>query len=204
MASVVKHHLVDNRNVPPTALILIGIVPEPKDMEYARVLGWYRIPVRFAPKVVHVDNLAFYQPSSFGKGHDLRIETFAEVMGVELTTRRDLIKNEPGHPRADEEYYKIQIGQLQYLKNPIKAQRWKRITFLYTTGALFSKADNINDLVVKTNEREILWHSLREKAARHQQYSQREIPGMNLDPDLLVMLGEFNLLRDESSCYMNI
>lgn len=201
---MVEPHFFDDRNVPPTALILIGIVPEPKDMEYARVLGWYRIPARFAPKVVHVDYLAFYQPSSFGKGHDLRIETFAEVMGVELTSRRELIKNEPDHPRAEEEYYKIKIGQLHYLKNPIKAQRWKRITFLYTTGALFLKAESINDLVVKTEEREILWHSLREKAAQNQQYRQREISGMNMDPDLLVMLGELNLLKDESSWYLNI
>lgn len=196
---MVKHHFVDDRNVPPTALILVGIVPDPKDMEYARVLGWYRIPLRFAPKVVHVDYLAFYQPSSFGKDHGLRIETYAEVMGVELTTRRELIKNESDHPRAEEEYLKIQIGQLQYLKKPIKAKKWKRVTFLYTTGSLFSKAVIINDLVVKTDERDILWHSLREKAAQHQQYSQHEIPGIDLDPDLLVMLGELNFLRDETS-----
>ena len=35
--------------------------------EIARLLGWYRIPLRTAPKVVAVDYLAFYQPSAFGE-----------------------------------------------------------------------------------------------------------------------------------------
>ena len=201
---MVEQNLLDDRKIPPTALILVGIVPDPIDMEYARVLGWYRIPFRFAPKVVHVDYLAFYQPSSFGNNHDLRIEALAEVTGVELTTRRELIKKEPDHPRADEEYYKVQLGELQYLKKPITAEKWKRITFLYTTGFLFSKAQTINDLVVKTDEREILWHSLREKSAQHQQYIQQETLAINLDPELLIMLGELSQLRDDTSWYLDI
>ena len=79
---------------PPYALILVGVIPAPRDLEITRLLGWYRIPYRFAPKVVQVDYLAFYQPSSFEKGHDGRIEYFAEVRGVELTTRGELIKEE--------------------------------------------------------------------------------------------------------------
>ena len=131
---------------PPYALILVGIAPEPRDLEIARLLGWYRIPYRFAPKVVQVDYLAFYQPSSFGKGHSGRIEEFAEVLGVELTTRAELIKDEPEHPRAHEEYFKIQLGPLQKMDKPILAEKWKRITFLYTTGELFSAASAIQDL----------------------------------------------------------
>ena len=51
----------------PTDLILVAFMSTPRDLEIARVLGWYRIPLRTAPKVVSVDYLAFYQPASFGK-----------------------------------------------------------------------------------------------------------------------------------------
>ncbi|MCX6066007.1 MAG: hypothetical protein NT121_09660 [Chloroflexi bacterium] len=45
----------------PTSLILVCLIPTPRDLEIARLLGWYRIPFRSAPKVVAVDYLAFYQ-----------------------------------------------------------------------------------------------------------------------------------------------
>jgi len=189
---------------PPYALILVGIIPEPRDLEIARLLGWYRIPYRFAPKVVQVDYLAFYQPTNFGEGHSGRIEVFAEVMGVELTTRAELIKDELEHPRANEEYYKIQVGPLQRLVKPIMAEEWKRITFLYTTGELFSKADTIRDLVVRTEERKILWHSLREKASQSQEYRQSELPEITLDPEILMMLGDLRLLGDLQDRYRSI
>lgn len=186
---------------PPYALILVGVIPSPKDLEIARLLGWYRIPFRYAPKVVQVDYLAFYQPSTFGKDHEGRIEHYAEVRGVELTTRRELLIEEPDHPRADEEYYKIQLGPLVKLTKPILADKWKRITFLYTTGELFTKANIVNDLVVKTEERKILWHSLREKASQSQVYRQEQLPEIDLDAELLMMLGELQLLSDEPSWY---
>jgi hypothetical protein len=189
---------------PPYALILVGVIPEPRDLEIARLLGWYRIPYRFAPKVVRVDYVAFYQPSSFGEGHSGKIETFAEVLGVELTTRAELIKDEPDHPRALEEYYKIQLNSLQTLAKPILAEEWKRVTFLYTTGELFSNAKTIHDLVVRTDERKILWHSLREKASQFQEYKQAEIPELAIEPEILMMLGDLRLLSDQQDWYKTI
>jgi hypothetical protein len=196
----------DTRNkLPPSyALILVGVIPEPRDLEIARLLGWYRIPYRFAPKVVRVDYLAFYQPSSFGDGHAGRIEVYAEVLGVELTTRGELIKDEPEHPRANEEYFKIQIGPINKLANPILAKEWKRITFLYTTGELFSSANTIQDLVVRTEERKILWHSLREKASQFQEYKQAELPEIAIEPEILMMLGDLRLLGDLHDKYQSI
>lgn len=191
--------------MPPSyALILVGVIPTPRDLEITRLLGWYRIPFRFAPKVVQVDYLAFYQPSSFGKDRECRIEFFAEVSGIELTTRKELIKEEPEHPRAHEEYYKIQVGPLIRLQNSILAEKWKRITFLYTTGDLFSRAKIINDLIVKTEERKILWHSLREKASQSQEYRQEHFPDIVFDPEILMMLGDLQLLGDDSSWYESI
>ncbi|MDK2981682.1 MAG: hypothetical protein PWQ55_2029 [Chloroflexota bacterium] len=181
----------DGDSLPPsTALLLVAVMPSPRDLEIARVLGWYRIPFRFAPKIVQVDYLAFYQPSSFGKAHANRIEYFSEVRGVELALRREIIRDEPDHPRADEEYYKLSLGKLERLARPIPADKWKRITFLYTTGELFASARIINDLVVRSEERKILWHSLCEKARASELYHSDSAPDFELTPDVLMMLGE--------------
>ena len=77
----------------PTDLVLVAFLPTPRDLEIARLLGWYRIPLRTAPKVVAVDYLAFYQPASFGERGG-QIEYIAEVRGHELTTRGELLKDE--------------------------------------------------------------------------------------------------------------
>ena len=82
-----------------TDLVLVCVLPTPRDMEIARLLGWYRIPLRTAPKVVAVDYLAFYQPSAFAERGG-QIEFIAKVNGHELTTRDDLLRDEANHPRA--------------------------------------------------------------------------------------------------------
>jgi len=169
-----------------TSLILIGVMPTPRDMEIARLLGWYRIPLRTAPKVVAVDYLAFYQPSSFGDCGG-RIEFVAPVRGHELTTRRELLKDESDHPRAHEEYFKIQIGGLEKLPSPIVADKWKRLTFLYSTGEYLLKANTLNDLVVNDDERALLWRSLRERAENEQLYK-TDLPEADIPPDVLIAL----------------
>lgn len=171
------------------ALVLVAILPTPRDLEIARLLGWYRIPLRSAPKVVAVDFLAFYQTAAFGDSDRWQINWFAAVRGHELTTRRDLFREEPDHPHAAEEYYKIQIGPLQGLERPLLAGRWKRITFLYTTGAHFQAGETINDLVVRSEEREVLWRSLRERALSSGQYQASELPEFAIDPAILALLG---------------
>jgi hypothetical protein len=170
----------------PTDLILVCLLPTPRDLEIARLLGWYRIPLRTAPKVVAVDYLAFYQPSAFG-GRGGQIEFVAEVRGHELTTRAELLKDEADHPRAKEEYYKIQIGGLEKLKEPILADKWKRMTFLYTTGEYLLNAKTLNDLVVDGDERQVLWRSLRERAENEQLYK-TDLPEADIPPEVLIAL----------------
>jgi hypothetical protein len=41
------------------------------------------------------------------------------------------------------------------------------ITFLYTIGEIFNQAEVISDLIVKSDDRELLWQALREKAAQY-------------------------------------
>lgn len=183
------------------SLVLVAVMPSPRDMEIARLLGWYRIPFKFAPKIVYVDYLAFYQPAAFGNPHQHRIEVIAPVRGVELTTRREIFREEPHHPRADEEYYKIQIGTLTSLRQPILAGKWKRITFLYTTGDRLRTAKIINDLVIRDEERKVIWRSLRE---RQEKFSALEgIPEDvdALDDQILMVLGELHRISDDEGFY---
>ena len=170
----------------PTDLILVCVLPGPRDLEIARLLGWYRIPFRTAPKVVAVDALAFYQPGTFGESGG-QIEFLAPVRGHELTTRAELLRDEPEHPRAGEEYFKIQLGPLERLAQPILSDKWRRLTFLYTTGEYLLKAQTLNDLVVQSDERQLLWQSLRERAANQQLYK-TDLPEVDLPPDILVAL----------------
>jgi hypothetical protein len=172
--------------IKPTDLILVCVLPEPRDLEIARLLGWYRIPFRTAPKVVAVDALAFYQPGTFGEAGG-RIEFLAPVRGHELTTRGELLRDEPDHPHANEEYFKLQLGPLEKLPRPIVADKWKRLTFLYTTGEYLLKAQTLNDLVVQGDERQWLWQSLRERAENEQLYK-TDLPGLDIPPEVLIAL----------------
>jgi len=182
----------------PSSLILVCLLPTPRDLEIARLLGWYRIPLRTAPKVVAVDYLAFYQPSAFGDRGG-QIEYISPVRGHELTTRGELLKDESDHPHVKEEYYKIQLGGLEKLKEPIRSDKWKRITFLYTIGEYLLQAKTLNDLVVAGDERQVLWRSLRERAENEQLYK-TDLPDLDIPPDMLVaLLGIKELQADYDS-----
>jgi hypothetical protein len=185
-----------NDVLPPlTSLILIAVMNNPRDLEIARVLGWYRIPLRTAPKVISVDYLAFYQTAAFGE-NKWRIQFFAPVKGHELTTRADLLKDEFNHERAQQEYYKIQLGDLQELSEPILTNKWRRITFLYTTGAHFKDAQTLRDLIIDDNERRVLWQALRERADVLQEYYISDQDKFDLDPAILAAFLGINELED--------
>ncbi len=175
---------------PSDALVLVAVMTSPRDLEIARLLGWYRIPLRHAPKVINVDALAFYQTGAFGPEQRWQVAAFAELRGHELTTRRELFRDEPDHPRAGEEYYRLALGPLQTLPQPIPSGSWKRLTFLYTTGDLFPAARSLRDLVVRPEERPQLWRTLRERALQEGAYTPEELPEFPLDPALLAFLGQ--------------
>ena len=179
-----------NKNTMPVtknSLILVAVMNQPQDLEIARVLGWYRIPLKTTPKVVAVDYLAFYQTGSFTE-NKWRIEYLAPVRGHELVTRAELFRDQPDHPRAQDLYYKLQLGPLEKLDAPIQAKKWKRITFFYTTGEYLEHARTMNDLVVHSDERRLLWQALRERAEHSNLYETQALPDIDLDPDLLMAI----------------
>jgi hypothetical protein len=77
-------------------------------------------------------------------------------------TRRDLIPAEPDHPRAGQWYYKLQLGPLQHKIPPIVSARWRRITFIVTSGDRFMNAAEINDLFEQESPVGRLYVKLRE------------------------------------------
>jgi len=177
-----------------TALVLVAVMNSPRDFEIARMLGWYRNLLRNAPKVIDVDNLAFYQTSGFDKEETGRVQYIANVNGHELTTRSELLVNEQDHPRANEEYFKIQLGLLRRLPNPIIATSWKRITFLYTTGKFLLEANIVNDLVIRSDERALLWQALRERIGGNAYGNSEESKVLDVSEDqLMEFLGYLGL-----------
>ena len=184
-----------------SSFIMVVFVPQPRDLEIVRLLGWYRVPLSSAPKVLEVDYLAFYQPASFGAAHRWQIEHYAQLRGYELVRRADLFRDEPDHPRAQEEYFKMQVGALQNLPAPVLAGNVRRLTFLYTTGKLFRTAETVSDLVVSAEEREGLWRALRERASNADRYQTTQEIDLELTPEMLVLLGAFGKISEEESPY---
>jgi hypothetical protein len=126
--------------------VLVGVMSKPRDLELARDEGWYRIPMCRAPEsTTDAAVLAFYFTTAFGDDR-WAIRWYAEVRGHELVLRRDLFPDEPDHPRADDPYYKLQIGPLIRREPPIPSLRWRRITFIESTWDRFTAAEEINDL----------------------------------------------------------
>ena len=132
----------------PEDRVLVAYVPRPSDFDLVRREGWYRIPQRSAPKGLHAEVIAFYFGAAFGE-EKYAIHYYARNAGHELARRRDLLPDEADHPRADEVYYKVQLGPLQRLAQPIVSLRWRRLTFVHTTWDRFQDATEINDLFIE-------------------------------------------------------
>ena len=134
----------------------VALVNKPRDMEIVRTERWYRIPAKRAPgQIALVRYIAFYLTKAFGDCKWM-IREYAPVQGHELAHRRDLFPDESDHPRADEAYYKLQLGSLILLPRPIVSRRGRRLLFVWTTGARFSHAVEIDDLLGRGDADEAL------------------------------------------------
>ncbi|MEK6220969.1 MAG: hypothetical protein N2D54_01820 [Chloroflexota bacterium] len=171
----------------PTDMVMVAIMPKPRDMEIARVLGWYRIPLRSAPYIVAVDYLAFYQPATFGDDHKWKIEYIAPVLGHELVTRAELFKEDVDTPKGLEEYYKMQVGSLILLPTPVVAEKWKRLSFLYTTGERLLNSEILNQLTIQNEERATYWQALRERGKQYQHYQVAKLLELPPEADLTAL-----------------
>ncbi|HZG67598.1 MAG TPA: hypothetical protein VEZ12_12695, partial [Herpetosiphonaceae bacterium] len=105
--------------------------------------------------------LAFYQSRAFGPDA-FRIRFYAPVQRFQTLTRRELLPREPGHPRAGDSYYRVELGALQELPRSVPSRRLRRITFIPTTLRRLQQADEINDLWMGDDVEDLLWELFRD------------------------------------------
>jgi len=153
-------------DVPPeTVPVLVAIMNNQRDLQIARREGWYRIPVKHAPRRLGAEYLAFYQTKAFGE-EAWAVNYYATIHRIHLAQRLDLLPQEADHLRASDWYYKIQIGCLRRLPHSIPSQRLRRMTFIPTTLARLLSAEEINDLWLGREHEEQLWEAFKENNIR--------------------------------------
>jgi len=192
----------DAAPIPDETPVLVVVLNDTVDLVRARDLAWYRIPLAHAPRRVAADYLAFYQTGAFPPDERWAVRWLAPVRSYGIATRRELIPDEPDHPRAGERYHRIDLGALEPLPRPIPSRRLRRITFIPTTLARLLDADEINDLWIKSNAQERLWAALKQADVEaERQYPLREdLPQYVADFALLCVDGQVAVVvEDEPS-----
>lgn len=182
----------------PEDRVLVAYMPHPDDFALAEREGWYRIPQKHAPKGLHAEYIAFYFGQRFG---DMKwaIHYFAPRAGHELTTRAILFPDQPDHPRANDYYYKVQLGPLQKLERPIISLRWRRVTFVHTTWDRFQDATELNDLFVEGGEYvDRLYATLKERGLRPERNYQIKEAGASYKVPLAVLCNEGHVQVSEN------
>jgi hypothetical protein len=143
--------------------VLVAVLNNPFDLRRAAEEGWYRIPQRRAPRRIGADFLAFYLTAGCGQPDLAHHVTYlAPVRRYQLLARRELLPEESNHPRADEYYYRIEIGPLQCLDRPVPAASYRRLTFIHTTLDRLLAAADVVELFRQDDPFEQLWGALRE------------------------------------------
>ena len=170
----------------PEDRVLVVYVPNPQDFAVIRDEGWYRVPQRQAPKGLYAEYFAFYFGRQFGP-KKWAIHYYAHNLGHELLFRKDLLPDQPDHPRAEELYYKVQLSPLITCKRPILSMRWRRVTFIHTTWDRFQDATEINDLYIQGGPYvDRLFATLKERGVQAERgYQLKENP-QGYDPFLVV------------------
>jgi very-short-patch-repair endonuclease len=152
----------------PLVDALVGNVKTRADFARARDEGWYRVPVATVPESLRdpllrgrVRSLALYLPSAF-RDEGCQVRWVAPIRAVVERQRRELLPDEPEHPRADQPYLRLDLGPLNLLPHPIPSQRLRRIVLIPTTRAKLETAGEINDLFHASPLEDVLWRALKD------------------------------------------
>ncbi|MFN8378569.1 MAG: hypothetical protein U0452_07845 [Anaerolineae bacterium] len=129
----------------PEDRVLVGVVRRQRDLRLARDEHWYRIPVAHWPRDVDCEIVAFFLSRAFGPLNG-GIRYYAEMQGLELAYRRDLLPSESDHRRADDVYYRVALGPLIEKQPPVLNPSRRRFAFITCTWERFSTALVIQDL----------------------------------------------------------
>jgi hypothetical protein len=127
------------------ARVLVGVITRTADLRLAREEGWYRVPVARAPRQLAAAYLALYQTAAFG-AERWAVRYYAPILRYRIVRRLELLPGEGAHPRANERYYRLDLGPLQALPVPVPARRLRRITFIATSFGQLRRAADVADL----------------------------------------------------------
>jgi very-short-patch-repair endonuclease len=142
---------------------LVAVIPRRIDFDHVRDGHWYRIPERSAPaELASMAWVAFYLPAVFGP-EKWSVRYWAPVREVRTARRRDLLPEEAGHPRADELYHRLTLGDLQVRPEPIFSRRRRRIVFIPSVWHKFVTALEINDLHHGSPLEDRLWAAFKQE-----------------------------------------
>ena len=198
----------DGGDSAPRREVLVAIMNNVLDFNIARDQQWYRIPVRSARKRLKERWpprwLAFYQTKVFG-AERWAVNYYAPVLQVRVVARRELLPEDPSHPRADELYHKIEIGPLRRLPQPIISRRWLRIVFIPTTWDKFAGASEINDLYDESPLEDQLWAEFKghEIAAERQFFVQGSTSLYSLDFAIFCETRDLDVETDGDTWHAN-
>ncbi len=142
--------------------VLVAVVNNAQDLRRAREEHWYRIPLKRAPRQIAAEYLALYQTARFGaEGRHIRY--YAPILRYHILPRHELIPQEPDHPRAQDLYFKLELGDMQALERPIPNTKHPRLTFLITTLERLFHARDVADLWLRGEARQKLYTAVRER-----------------------------------------
>ena len=146
---------------------LVGIVPRKKLWPVIQKEHWYHIPVESAPRnVKNIQYVGFYFPAAFGDEFQYKVTYYAPVSGIEVLKRIELFRDEPSHPRAKKDYYRIKLGDIEKLSRPIPSKRWRRIVHIPTTYKKLMSAQEINDLWETSPLEDTMYMALKKRKIR--------------------------------------
>lgn len=170
---------------PETYRVLVVLVNNQRDWDIVQAQGWYRIPVKRAPRQIGADLLAFYFSKVFAE-MAWSVRYVAPVLRFELARRRDLLPDETSHPRAEDWYYRIVLGPLEPLPRPIPSRRLRRLTFLPTTLGRLLSAEEINDLWIREPLEERVWRALKGAGLRPESAFEVKDAGMRYEMPIAI------------------
>jgi very-short-patch-repair endonuclease len=185
-------------NSPGDTPALVGIVTRRQDWHLVCGRRWYRIPVRTAPEGLEKFKfLAFYQTRLFGP-EKWAVNYYAEVQGVRQVRRVVLLPDEPDHPRAEQTYYKLELGEVKPLPRPIPSRRLRRVVFIPTTLERLVRALEINDLFSTSPIENRLYDAARDAGieAERQFFTREGGEGYMLDMAVFCSDGKLNIECD--------
>src|SRR5262249_11166963 len=133
------------------------------DFERAQDEHWYRIPVQSAPEGVRdIRWIAFYLTKVFGR-EKWSVRYWARVKRITQAKRRDLLPADKHHPRAQNWYWRLDLGALELRSESIFSRRQRRIVFIPSIWKKFKTAFEINDLVHGSPLEDRLWAAFKQE-----------------------------------------